>query len=312
MRGFMEILLLIVLLILIAVAAVIVIALVSGPYLSAARDLNISSPAIQPNASKPTVSISPGMARYYELKNRSCGTLSKDFLIVTQDSSEGEVSGLIEHADGELSLAKDFASAFDSNQTTRVYVRGDSMKRVVVNSSGETTTIWKDGRVYECGAACTMRLRNESDEKDYQSILSGMRSGCADFGRVELPRSVNMSRLLRIEEGATKKYGPFSCEDFKIYGNAAYANQILNGSSTSLDEDQKALLWGISRLSGPVDECLDEALGLVVRRELTLDLTKSYRFDYSPGGYMRIRQETSLGHYQSNVPESFLGLPGQE
>jgi hypothetical protein len=309
MRGFVTAILAVLLIVLVVVAAAILIALITGPYLTVSR-VNVSVPNAShiTNVSAPTMP--PDMVRYYELKNISCKTLSKDFLIVARDSSEGDVSGLIEHAQGEQDLAKEFAGAFDSNQTIRTYVRGNSLKRVVINSSGETTTIWKDGHIYECGNNCTMRLLNASDEKEFEAILGQMRNGCADFGRVAMPKSIDMGRLLAIHKGAATQFGPFRCEDFKIYGNATYANEFLN-SSAALNEDQKALLWGISHLSGPVEECLDEALGVVVHRNLTLNLTKSYRFDYSPGGYMNVNQETSLVYYQDTVPDSFMGLPIQ-
>jgi hypothetical protein len=136
-----------------------------------------------------------------------------------------------------------------------------------------------------------------------------MRTRCAHFGKTKLPASVDISRLMKVERTGTKTINGFRCEAFLIRGNSTYAESLLP-SNMSLDEDQRAILWLLSHLAGPVEECLDDGTGILVYRNITLDLTGSYRFDYAPGGYMHVNQQTMLTYYTDNVPESFLALPG--
>jgi hypothetical protein len=55
-----------------------------------------------------------------------------------------------------------------------------------------------------------------------------------------------------------------------------------------------------------MEECLDEGSGIAISRTLTLDLTKTYDLDYSPGGFMHIVQQTNLTYYTDFVPASFF------
>jgi hypothetical protein len=124
----------------------------------------------------------------------------------------------------------------------------------------------------------------------------------------KMPDSVDIGRLLEIRNTGRVERNGFRCENFQIRGNATYAQAILD-SNASLSEDQRALLWSLTHLDGPLEECIDDGVGVAVYRNLTLDLTKSYRFDFAPGGFMRINQQTELAYFTDNVPESFLALP---
>ncbi|NYZ73809.1 hypothetical protein H0O00_01580 [Candidatus Micrarchaeota archaeon] len=257
---------------------------------------------------EPTVEQMPeDMRKYYDMKNLSCATLEGDFLIVTDDFSQGKFYGIVPDTPEERAAAQSLLAPFDFNQTTKTYLRGERMKKVVMNSSGQKTTIWKDGRIYNCASNCTMHVFTEEDAEAYYSMLDSMRVGCAYFGRTKLPDSVDMGRLIQIDRIGPMEINGFGCQDFLISGNKTYADAIL--VSTTLTEDQEALLWGLSRMRGPVEECLDEATGIIVLRKLTLDLTGIYRFNYAPGGYMQAEQETKLTYFTDNVPESFLALP---
>jgi len=168
--------------------------------------------------------------------------------------------------------------------------------------------IVKEGRIYDCTANCTMRLMRSEDSAAYYAMLSDMRTSCAYFGNTKMPDSVDAGRLLLIERLGMAEVNGFRCEKFHIQGNATYAQSLLN-SSQRLNEDQKAVLWLLSHLEGPVEECLDDGTGVVVLRNMTVDLTRSYMFGYAPGGYMRLVQKTELLYFTNNVPESFFGLP---
>ncbi|MCI0503962.1 hypothetical protein L0Y65_04590 [Candidatus Micrarchaeota archaeon] len=305
---------------LIMIAAFIPVLLVLGPgAIDYLRSLNASIPSglsgllnfqnlTPPHPAEnqtPAQAMPPEAQLYYSLKNLSCRTLSGDFLIEAEDVSAGSMEGL---SGTEETAAGMFLGEYSHNQTTRTYVRGDWMKKVLVTSAGSHTTIWKEGRIYQCNPDCTMRLLGDEGWQAYLDGLARMRSSCAHFGRTELPASVNMSRLLRFERAGRTEMNGFRCERFLISGNQAYAQSLLN-SSILLDSDQRALLWSLSHLAQPIEECLDDGTGVLVYRNLTLDLTKSYRFDYAPGGYMHVNQRTDITYYSDSVPESFLALP---
>jgi hypothetical protein len=259
------------------------------------------------NVTPPATQMAEDAQRYYELKNISCTTLAGNFLIVTDDVSEGTFYGIVPDTQEERMAAESLLAPYSFNQTTKTYLRGERMKRVVLNEDGQTTTIWKDGRVYNCTPDCTMRVFTAQDSEEYYAMLSSMKSGCAYFGRTQMPSFVDMNRLIQVDRLEPRDIGSFRCQDFLISGNKTYADSLL--ASADLNEDQEALLWGIAHLRGPVEECLDEATGIVVLRTLTLDLTDVYRFDYAPGGYMEANQQTELNYFTTNVPESFLALP---
>jgi hypothetical protein len=103
--------------------------------------------------------LSPDAQFYFSLKNKSCQTLSGNFLIATTDVSKGSVQGL---SGLEASAAGMMIAGFESNQTTKTYVRNDSMKKVIISGSLEHTTIWKEGRIYQCNPNCTMRLLGDA------------------------------------------------------------------------------------------------------------------------------------------------------
>ena len=245
--------------------------------------------------------------RYFELKNRSCGILSKDFLIVTGDSAQGYIKGLID-SPGQAEAAEFFLSRYEYNQTTKTYLKGTWMKRVIETGGGNLTTIWKDGTEYFCSPNCTMRRLGDAGWQAHLDSLERIRTGCAHFGRTKMPGSVNMSRLLTIERDGFATLRGNKCERFLISGNKTYADGLMN--SGGLTPDQEAVLFALSHLSSPVEECLDEGTGIVISRSLTMDLTKTYKLDYSPGGYMRVTQKTGLTYYSNYVPDSFFALPG--
>jgi hypothetical protein len=265
-----------------------------------------SSNATSSNAT--SAQLDPDAEKYYRLKNISCATLSKNFLIEATDVSKGEISGLMNTSPAEGLAAQSIASQDDYEQDVRTYVRGDWMKKVIETGGMQHTTIWKEGRIYQCNPNCTMHLLGDAGWQAYLDSLEKMRTDCAYFGRTKMPSSVDMSRLLRFSSAGRREINGFRCEDFLIFGNKTYAKSML-ASNVSFSEDQRALLWAIAHLSGPVEECLDDGVGITVRRSISLDLTKSYMFDYAPGGYMRIGQGTNLTYFTDNVPESFLGLP---
>jgi hypothetical protein len=250
------------------------------------------------------VRLPPDMARYFELKNRSCAALSRDFLLVTEDSASADVRGL--SVPGEQ-LAMDMVLAdYLFNETTKTYLSGERMKMVIIAPGGNRTTIWKDGRIYECAPKCVMRLLSPEEYAEYRAGLEGMRTSCAYFGNTEPPKGANLSRLLSITPKGTKEVGGRRCENFLISGNASYA-QLLYPDSASAD--QRSLLWALGHFASPVQECLDENSGIVLSREVTLDLTGSYLFEFVPGGHMHVTQTTQLIDFYDQVPESFFALP---
>ena len=279
------------------------IAIVFGDQLLSMIGTMVPEPA-PPPAPQGLVPLPPDMARYFELKNRSCATLSKDFLIVTADSASVDVQGLA--IPGEQ-LAMDMVlSDYLFNDTTKTYLSGERMKLTTITPGGNRTVIWKDGRIYECAPKCTMRLLSPDEYAEYRAGLEGMRTSCAYFGNTKLPIGTNISRLLSITRGGTTEIGGRRCEKFLISGNATYA-QFLYPDAT--DGDQRALLWALGHLTEPVQECLDENNGVVVQREVTFDLTNSYVFNFVPGGHMHVTQTTKLVDFYDQVPDSFFALP---
>jgi hypothetical protein len=304
-----------VIIILIILAALVPLAILLGPQLLQSVLSGIPQfppqvplPEIPPAGSNATQALPEDAQRYYSLKELSCGTLSKNFLIVADDVSAGSVGGLIAEIPEELDVAEAIVKENDYNQTTKTYVRGIQMKKVFISGNRTHTTIWKDGRVYQCSPSCTMNLLGDAGWQSYLEGLEKMRSGCAHFGRTGLPASVNITKLLRFEHTGRKLIGGFQCENFLVFANKTYASSLMN--STALNEDQRTLLWGLAHLEGPVEECLDDGIGIIVYRSITLDLKDSYKFDFGPGGYMRVKSETRLTYFTDNVPESFLALPG--
>lgn len=250
----------------------------------------------------------PDVQKYFELKNLSCGILSEDFLLQTHDISQASVSGLLTSISGEQEIADSIASQYDSEQTTSTYVRGTWMKKVILTPSANHTTIWKEGRVYQCNPSCTMNLLGDEGWQEHLDALERIRTSCQYFGKTAMPEEVDMLQLISIERMGREDFKNFRCERFSITGNKTYAESLL-ASNITFDNDQTALLWGISHLKGPVEECLDDGVGLIVWRNLTIDLTESYRFDYTEDGGMYVNQYTELLYYDDSVPESFFALP---
>jgi len=257
------------------------------------------------------IELPPGAQRYYTLKNLSCETLEGNFLIVTHDLSEGTIEGLIEVQPGELKVAEEILEDYSFNQTTRTYLLGDQMKEVVVFGNQEFTTVWKNGRIYNCTPDCSMRIMDQEDSDEYYDMIDKMRRRCAYFGKTDYPSFVNITRLLDIEYTERIDSDDFRCDNFLINGNKSYAEELLaSNESKNFTEDQKTLLWAINHLDGPVTECLDESTGIIAFRFLTVDLTDSYRFNYSDDGFMKVNHQTTLEYFTTEVPESFLAVPG--
>jgi len=250
----------------------------------------------------------PDVQKYFELKNLSCGILSKNFLLQTRDTSQASVSGLLSSVSGEQEIADSIASQYDSEQTTSTYVRATWMKKTILSPSVNHTTIWKEGRVYQCNPGCTMNLLGDAGWQAHLEELERIRTSCQYFGKTPMPEEVDMLRLISIERIGREEYGSFRCERFQITGNKTYADSLL-ASNITFDNDQTALLWGLSHLDSPMEECLDDGVGLIVWRNLTIDLTESYKFDYTEEGGMFVNQYTELLYYDDSVPESFFALP---
>lgn len=245
--------------------------------------------------------------KYYELKNLSCDTLSGDFLIVTHDISAPSISGLIETIPGELEIAQNIAEDYSFNQTTKTYLLNDEMKRVVITEDQELTTIWKDGRIYNCTPNCTMRVMTQQESDEYYTTLNAIKTTCAHFGKTELSPSITLEKLLHIEYTGKIDTIYSHCDNFLISGNKTYAEELL-----AIGEfDEETFLWIIAHLDGPINECLDESTGIITFRNLSLDLTNVYLFNYTDGGYMKVNQQTELLYFTNDVPQSFLALPSQ-
>lgn len=280
---------------LIIVAAVIPVIVIIGPQLD--FSLLIPEPE-EPEPEQPT--FDPDMLRYYELKNTSCDTLADDFLIVTDDVAHADIQGLIPATEDEPAFAESMLSEYNLNQTTKTYVRKDQMKKVMIADGNETTNIWKNGRIYTCAENCTMRLMDDQDSEEYYGELDRIKSSCAYFGKTKLPEN-----LLIIEKTGVLEINGYVCENFLISLNSSAIQTLEEG----LDENQTALLWGLIRLSAPVQECLDESAGIIVMRNITIDLTDSYNFEFEENGSITVNQVTKLTYFTDQVPESFFALP---
>ena len=140
-----------------------------------------------------------------------------------------------------------------------------------------------------------MRLMNDEDSEIYHSKLHDIRTNCQYFAKTELP--YNISDLLSFEKTGTKIISGNKCDNFLIAPKNLPEN-------SSVD-----LIWALERLDGPMEECLDESTGIVVYRNLTIDLTDDYLLEFQEGGYLKVNQVTTLGSFTTKVPESFLALP---
>jgi hypothetical protein len=301
-----DILFILLVLFLIIIAAVVPVLLVLGPQL----DLELIVPQINvtaPQQEEPAGPLySPDMERYFALKNKSCQTLSGDFLIVTNDYSNGKLQDLLPATDSEEFFAQNLDDEYDFNLTTKTYLRGDQMKKVISSNGVELTTIWKSGRIYTCTAVCSMKLMDEEDSEEYYSKLNEVRNSCHYLGKTELPESVDPGRLLVIDKKGLETINGYRCEKFWIYGNQSYIDSM---NRSSLDPDQEAIVWALEHLEGPLVECLDESTGIIVKREFALDLTDYYDLEFDAGGYLQVEQTTELTYFTSTVPEEFLALP---
>ena len=285
----------------VAIVAFLPTVLILGPKLfQELKDLYYAAPP--PQAPAPV----GDEGRYFDLKAASCRTLSKDFLIATSDLGEGEISGLVEKSPETRTVANLILNDYRINNTLKVYSKGDELK--VVQLPGENiTTIWKGGRIYNCTGSCNMHLTTGEESATHSDLLYAMRHDCAYFGTTPLPPTVNISRLLNITRTGALKLNGYDCDNFLITGDRDYVLSLL--TSQKLDNDQRALLFAIAHFASPMQECLDQGTGVIVYRNITLDLTDAYRFNYEPGGYMRVNQQTKLVYYTDNVPESFLSVP---
>ncbi len=301
-----DILFILSILFLIILAAVVPVVLFLGPQL----DLELVIPQIEVKPPPEEKPVSPvydaDTQRYFTLKNKSCQTLSSDFLIVTNDVSDGKLHDLIPVTEAEKTFAQNLADEYDFNLTTKTYLRGDQMKKVLSSNGIELTTIWKNGRIYTCTAICQMRLMDENDSEEYYDKLYEVRNSCKYLGKTELPSSVDLNKLLIIDKKGLETINGYRCEKFWISGNQSYIDSL---NTSPLDSDQSALLWALERLEGPLEECLDESTGIIVERDFTLDLTDYYDLEFDAGGYLQVQQTTELTYFTTTVPEEFLALP---
>lgn len=303
MRDMLFILLILCLIIL---AAVVPVVLLLGPQLDLGLVIPDVSVEIKPPADEPAApSLDSDTKRYFELKNKSCQTLSGDFLIVTNDYSDGRIHDLLPVTEAESLFAQNLADEYDFNLTTKTYLRDDQMKKTISASGIELTTIWKNGRIYTCTAVCQMRLMDNQSSAEYYDNLYEIRNSCRYLGKTKLPDSVDLDKLLIIDKKGLETINGYRCEKFWISGNSSYMNSL----NASLDSDQEALIWALEHLEGPLVECLDESTGIIVERDFTLDLTDSYDLEFDAGGHLQVQQTTELTYFTTNVPEEFLGLP---
>ena len=288
---------------LMAIGVAVTTILLIGPE-NIARLWQIELPVYEPEEVPEEPLYGPDYQKYYELKNLSCGTLSKDFIIVTHDVSTAQIYGL-NAPDEEKQIVDLIVESYDHDQISKSYVLGDQMKKITNSSEEELTVIWKTGRVYECDPKCSMRLMNDTEAEEYRQDLFTMRNNCIYFAKTELP-GVDIERLLNMEYEGKKDINAYRCDNFIIRGNPVYANSLLENSS--FDEDQYALVWAMAHLNR-MEECLDESTGIVVQRSLNIDLTDQYNIEFEPNGFFVLNQETNLTYYADKVPESFLNLP---
>lgn len=302
-----DILFILLVLFLIILAAVVPVLLILGPQLDlelVLPQINITQP--QPEEKPPGPVYDADTERYFTLKNKSCQTLSGDFLIVTNDISDGKLHDLVPATESEGVFAQNLADEYDFNLTTKTYLRGDQMKKSLSSNGIELTTIWKNGRIYTCTAICQMRLMDENDSEEYYAKLDEIRSSCRHLGKTEMPESVDLNRLLVIDKKGLETINGFKCERFWISGNESYMDSL---NRSILDPEQEALIWALEHLEGPLEECLDESTGIIVERDFTLDLTDSYDLEFDAGGYLQVQQTTELTYFTTTVPEEFLALP---
>lgn len=252
----------------------------------------------------------PAMAGYLALKNRSCDALSGNFLMVTEESSYAEAEGAIPDTPEMRTAVALVTADYLFNATTKTYVRGGMMKIVNVTPQENTTKIWKDGRLYECGRSCTMHLLSDGESAELARRLAAIRTSCAYFGKTPLPAHADAAKLFTVSNVGKAEFSGRRCTCFYITANSSYASSLLE--SGNLSDGQRTLLWGAAHFHGPVRECLDEGNGMTVLREVSLDLTDAYRFTYSPGGYMRASQQYRLAYFTYDVPESFFSLPKED
>ncbi|MBN1169706.1 hypothetical protein JXA56_01655 [Candidatus Micrarchaeota archaeon] len=279
---------LILVLILIILAAMLPVIIIIGPQLD--FSLVLQETSAESEVRQPIYQDSD-TARYFYLKNQSCTTLSGDFYIITTDITTSEIHGLMPSSGAEEYAALAIAESFNYRQTTRTYVRGDSMKLV----EGNKTTIWKNNRIYECNSGCTMRIMTDEDSESYSKKIHDIRENCRYFGRTELPYDI--SEILSFEKTGTKTINGNKCDNFLITPKNLPEN-------SSID-----IIWALKHIDGSMEECLDESTGIVVYRNLTLDLTGEYLLEFEDGGYFKVNQITVLDSFSSKVPESFLLLP---
>lgn len=254
-----------------------------------------------------TQSLSQDAAKYFGLKNKSCEFLSGNILFVTKTNSVSEIHAI--KTTEEQYLADYITCPYNSDITDKLYIYNNQTKYVSIDNGTETTIIWKMGRLYACAANsnCTMHLMDDIESKKYADELFLLRTGCAYFGNTNLPKSIDTNKLFQISSTGSSNFGDYTCDNFLISANRTYASQIL--AEQNLTEDQTALVWAAAHFNEPVQECLDQATGIIVFRNMAFDLTHSYLFDYELGGYMHLTQQTKLVYLQKDIPEEFLRLP---
>ncbi len=270
--------------VLIVLAATLPVIFLIGPQL----DLSVLEEPSHPPAKNITPA-DPDAVRYFELKNRSCETLSKDFYIATRDISVAHIEGITSQSDVEEQAARSIADSFNYNESRRTYVKGDWMK--ISNSTA--TRIWKQGRYYFCTKNCTMTLLDEGLSNQYYDMLYELRTNCRYFAKTEFP---SITDYIRIEKTGERTINGNRCDYFEITPGQFPQN---------LTQKQDQLVWGLSRLKGPIHECLDESTGIVVYRNLTLDLSDEYIFDVDE---FTVSQETVLETFRRNVPDEFFAI----
>jgi len=301
-----SLILILILLLLILLAASVLVYLIFFSNINFNLDeINIDSITDQDNVQNSI--LSPDAERYFRLKNNSCDFLSGNILISTKTISSGKIYAI--KTPEEQYVADYIIGQYDSNKTDKLYIYDNQTKYVLIDNGAETTVIWKNGRIYECntGGGCTMRLMEDEVSQQYYDELHKLRTDSAYFGNTNMPNSVDTNKLYQISHIGSLNFGDYDCDNFLISANHTYASQIL--AEQTLSEDQRALLWAAVHFNGPMQECLDQATGIVVFRNMTLDLTHAYLFSYASDGHMYLTQQTKLVYLQQDIPEEFLRLP---
>lgn len=269
--------------------------------------------AIHPADSNETIAPSnlpSGDSRaYLGLKELSCQSLENGFVFVTRVQADASVNGFKPSSDEEALVMDRLIQSFHFDQTNRTYSKGDRLKLVETGSTENSTTIWKDGRIYRCSGKCTMDLMDEREANAYYDMLYRMRHDCAYLGRTPLPDQINQTRLLQIKDDGIKIINGFSCRRFLISADKAYAGASLRNASLHLDERQKSLLWNLAHLHSPIEECLDTQSGILIQRRIQTDLKSVYDFRFDSNGSMILYQQTDLTYYSDSVPDEFFALP---